>query len=137
MTQVYTDVTIQPVMYSDFGVNMTVHPVKKDLSLLTNDLAVIQSVKNIIQTNFYERPYQPRIGSGLVGMLFEQFTPQSQMMMESAITKAINNYEPRANLIAVNVSCNLDTGSVSAQIIFGMNNKTQPVILNMPLTRAR
>ena len=63
--------------------------------------AVKQSIKNLILTNHYERPFHPEIGSNLRAMLFENMTPQMNVLISRQIEELIQNYEPRARLIQV------------------------------------
>jgi len=125
------------VIYSDIPTNLTIHPVKKDLTRLTNEDAVKRSVRNIILTNFYDRPYQLRIGSGLMGLLFEQFTPLTQQAIRSAILNAIANDEPRAQTLDCTVSADLDTGDVTVAVVFSVLNNSQPIVLTVTLDRVR
>ena len=61
--------------YSDLDLNFTIHPVKKDINRNLGERAVINSVKNLILTNHYERPFQPNIGSNIRRLLFENLEP--------------------------------------------------------------
>ena len=55
----------------DFGRNV----VTNDVNTVTDIIAIKRSVKNLIQTNFYERPFHPELGCGVRELLFENFTP--------------------------------------------------------------
>jgi len=57
--------------YSDLDLNFTIHPVRKDINRWTDEQAVIHSVRNLLVTNHYERPFQPDLGSNVRRMLFE------------------------------------------------------------------
>ena len=57
--------------FSDLDLNFTKHPVRDDVNILTAERAVINSVKNLILTNHYERPFQPDLGSNIRRLLFE------------------------------------------------------------------
>ena len=132
-----TELSNPPVIYSDFMSNMDTHPVKGDLALLTNVDAVKRSIRNLLTTNFYERPYQPRIGSGLTGLLFEQINPTAEITLRNAIIACITNHEPRATLLNVTVDVDYDTGSISSSITFSTVNNIAPVTLTVALVRAR
>ena len=125
------------VLYSGFTTDLTPHPVKRDITLLTNDAAVKRSVRNLILTNFYERPYNPNLGSGLRHLLFEPATPVTIDAIRNQIINCIANHEKRAILIDVSVSADLDSGDISAVITFGINNKANPITLTLALDRVR
>jgi phage baseplate assembly protein W len=117
-------------IYSDFQTNLTVHPIKKDLTRLTNEDAVKRSIKNILLTNHYERPFRPRFGANLRKYLFENIDSIVIKHIENDILTAIENYEPRANVIKITVTSNPDNNAINASIIFSTINSLQTVTLN-------
>ena len=58
-------------VFKDLDLNFTPHPIKKDVSKHVNERAIINSVKNLVSTNFYERPFRPELGSNIRSLLFE------------------------------------------------------------------
>ena len=58
-------------LYSDLDLSLTLHPIFHDIMPLTDTDAVINAVRNLISTNFHERPFQPVLGSNLSNLLFE------------------------------------------------------------------
>ena len=58
-------------IYKDLDMTMAIHPIKKDLNRLIGEYAIINSVKNLLLTGHYERPFQPEIGSNVRRLLFE------------------------------------------------------------------
>ena len=76
----------------------------KDVNKLVDVQAVKRAVRNLVLTNFYEKPFHPEIGSGVRGMLFELATPLTAIALSQAIEDVINNYEPRAIINFVNVN---------------------------------
>ena len=93
----------------------------KDVNQLTNVQAVKRSVRNLVLTNFYEKPFHPEIGSGVREMLFENATPLTAIALSQAIEDVINNYEPRVAINFVNVSLS-DRNSYDITINFSINN---------------
>lgn len=124
-------------IYSDFNDNFTVHPVIKDLTLLKNEEAVKRSIKNILQTNYYERRFLPRYGANIRRYLFEPITEISLIHIKQDIIAAINNYEPRANIIDVVVSSALNDNSVQITVTFSTINSLLPVTVTSLLTLDR
>lgn len=117
-------------VYSDFLNNLTLHPIRKDVSRNVNEDAVKRSIKNILLTNYYERPFRPNFGANITKYLFEPLTPITLELIKSDIINAISNYEPRANIIDVTVSAdNSDNNSISVTVIFSVINNSNPVTL--------
>jgi len=57
--------------FSDLDLNFKLHPVKKDINIHLNELAITNSIKNLVLTNHYERPFQPNVGSNIRRLLFD------------------------------------------------------------------
>ena len=125
------------IFYSDIPTNFEVHPIKEDLILLTNESAVKRSIRNLLLTDPYERVFNPELGSGIKGSLFENLTKDSEYILKEKITETIINYEPRANLISVNVKALPDENSYSASVVFSVANNIAPVTLDLILRRVR
>jgi phage baseplate assembly protein W len=123
-------------IYVDFPTNFDFHPIRKDLSLLVNEDAVKRSLRNIVLTNFYERN-DPTVGANLTGQLFELATPQSRIVFEQTLRRAIENHEPRVQLISLQVAQDPDKNEVSATITFSIINTTEPITIKVLLTRVR
>jgi len=124
-------------IYSDFQSNLTVHPIKKDLTRLVDEDAVKRSIKNILLTNHYERPFRPRFGANLRKYLFENIDPVVTKHIENDILTAIENYEPRANIVDITVTSNPDNNAINVSIIFSTINSLQNVTLNTLITLDR
>ena len=125
-------------VFKDFNFNFTRHPVTGDIAKLTNISAVKASVKNLVQTNFYERPFHPEIGSDVRRALFEPMTPQVATRLGRNIEDVIVNFEPRAELISVIVNARIDMNAYEATIKFNVvNSETDEQTLNLFLERLR
>ena len=123
--------------FRDLDLNFTIHPVKKDINVHKNEYAIINAVKNLILTNFYERPFQPEIGSNVRRLLFENIDSIIAAQLERAIEDTILNYEPRvqiSNIIAVPVP---DENRYSIQLEFFVINNASPITINFFLERIR
>ena len=123
--------------YSDLDFRFTKHPVKKDLVLSYDEQAVIRSVKNLILTNHYERPFQPDIGSNVRRMLFEPISPLTANYLQKEISDVIKNYEPRATLNEVFVDMSPDENSYTVYMSFYLENQSTPITINFLLQRLR
>lgn len=99
--------------------------------------AIKRSVRNLIFTNYYERPFRSYLGSGVRQMLFENTTPLTANLLETAIRDVINNFETRVKLLAVTVSADLDRNGFNVQLQYVINNNLQPVVTSIFLERIR
>ena len=124
-------------IFSDLDLSFIQHPVTNKLSRKKNRDAVKQSVKSLILTDFYERPFKPNIGCSIRYYLFELFTPPVKQQMENAIREVIANHEPRAELIDVLVEERPDMNALTVSVAFFINNDPNPVVLDVILERVR
>jgi len=135
--QILTDHKIQKTVYSDFSTDFSRNVVTGQLNRKTNAEAVKQSIRNLLLTNRYERPFQPEIGSGLQGLLFENYTPGLELRAKKMIEEVFDNHEPRAQLMKVDVGGDPDRNALSFQITFRIINTTEPETLDIILERTR
>ena len=127
----------QPKRYKDLDLNFTSHPVRKDVNILTDDNAVIASVRNLLFTNFYERLFQPDIGSNLKALLFENMDYLTSVKIQRAITETINNYEPRVTISRLSVKPEYDSNSYACDMEFIILNRADPIRITFFLERVR
>ena len=123
--------------YSDLDLNFAIHPVKKDINRHTNETAVVNSIKNLILTNHYEKPFQPEIGSNVRRLLFENMDTITATTLKQEIEQTIKNYEPRANISRLNVSPDYDNNGFNVYMEFYVINRTNPITINFFLERIR
>lgn len=124
-------------IFSDIDINFIANPITGKLQRKTNRDAVRQSVKSLILTDFYERPFKSEIGCNLRYYLFELFTPATKQQMENAVKEVIENYEPRADVIGVLVEDRPDMNALTVSVAFMISNDPSPVILDVILERVR
>ena len=84
--------------FRDIDLDFNRNSVTNDVNIVEDVVAVKRALKNLVQTNFYERPFQPELGCGIRELLFENFTPMTKVFLERKIEEVIVNYEPRVNL---------------------------------------
>jgi len=126
-----------PTYYSDFLDNFIRHPVTNALAVATNAAAVIQAIKNLVNTNLEDRPFEPLVGTNTRASLFEPNDFIASDSLTTNITYAINTYEKRANLISVVVTPSADQNSLYIAITFSLINNPTPISFNMILKRVR
>jgi len=124
-------------IYSDLRKDMEVNPITNDLALKTDEEAVKESLKNLILTNKGERLFQPNLGSDVVKSLFDNMTPASIKVLETSIRNTINNYEPRANVLNIEVLPYYDENMVKINITFYVRNAEVPITVAVFLERTR
>jgi len=124
-------------IYKDLNLGFQQNTATKDIQKLTDVEAVKRSVRNLINTNHYEKPFHPEIGSNLRAMLFENITPQMNHIISKNIELLIRNYEPRCRLVQVNTQPMFDRNGYSCQISFYVINHPEPVTVESFLERLR
>ena len=124
-------------IYKDLNLGFQKNTATKDIQKLTDVEAVKRSVRNLIHTNHYEKPFHPEIGSNLRAMLFENITPQMNHIISKNIELLIRNYEPRCRLVQVNTQPMFDRNGYACQISFYVVNHPEPVTVESFLERLR
>jgi len=124
-------------IYKDLNLDFQQNTATKDIQKLTDVEAVKRSVRNLINTNHYEKPFHPEIGSNLRAMLFENITPQMNHMISKNVELLIKNYEPRCRLVQVNTQPMFDRNGYACQISFYVVNHPEPVEVESFLERLR
>lgn len=123
--------------FSDLDFNFTPHPVTGDVVRKFDEEAIKQSLKNLVLTQNFERPFHSEIGSQLRGLLFEPASPLLNATIKRAITDTVLNFEPRVQLINVVVSSMQDSNDLFVSIEFAIINTTRPIKVTMVLKRTR
>ena len=123
--------------YVDLDLDFTRHPVTNDVVKITDVEAVKRSVRNLINTQFYERPFHPELGCGVRDMLFENYTPITGIFMRRKIEEVLSNYEPRASLSSIQVNEQMDRNAIDVVVNFYVLNLPNPVSVTTTLQRIR
>ena len=124
--------------YTDLDLFFGKKSTSKDISKVTDILAVKRAVRNLVLTNHYEKPFHPEIGSGVRGILFEPMTPITAHILTRKIEDVIENFEPRVRLINVIAYPNLDRNAYKVSVEFYVvNMPTELVDLTLFLERLR
>lgn len=129
--------SIERRQYTDLDLNFSAHPVTGDIVKNKNINAIIGSVRNLLYTNFYERPFQPQIGSNLRRLLFEPIDSFTTNSIATDIRNTITNYEPRVSLEAIDVVPDYDNNGYNVSLTFFVQNDPEPIQVNFYLERVR
>tara|TARA_B100000902_G_scaffold9712_1_gene12002 strand:- start:2327 stop:2752 length:426 start_codon:yes stop_codon:yes gene_type:complete len=124
-------------IYSDLDLDFTRNPVTGDVVKLIDVDAVKRSVKNLIQTNHYERPFHPEIGSDVRALLFENMTPLTALNLERKVAEVLINFEPRASIESIVASPDIDANRYHLQISFYVVGIQSPIVVETFLQRLR
>ena len=103
--------------YSDLDLSLRLHPIRKDIVPLKDDQALKNSVKNLILTNFFERPFQSNLGGNLRGILFEPADAITELALEDNIKRVLKK-EPRIKTLFVEVTDLADNNAYRITVKF-------------------
>lgn len=123
--------------YSDFDINFKVHPVTKDLTRKFDEDAIKSSIRNLILTANYEKPFHSSIGSRLKHLMFEPITPALYGIIKQEIGNLVAAYEPRATLMDVITTYFPESNTIDIAIVFKMNGTSLVSQTSVSLERTR
>ena len=126
-TRIYKDLDL------DFGRNT----VTNDVNKLTDVEAVKRSVRNLINTNHFERPFHPEIGGNVRALLFENMTPLTALNLQRKIEEVLNNFEPRAKITQILADPDIDRNGYKLEIKFYVIGVQNPITVETFLERLR
>ena len=126
-TRIYKDLDL------DFGRNI----VTNDVNKLTEVEAVKRSVRNLINTNHFERPFHPEIGGNVRALLFEPMTPLTALNLQRKIEEVLKNFEPRANITQILADPDIDRNGYRLEIRFYVIGIQNPITVETFLERLR
>ena len=123
--------------YRDLDLNFKIHPIKKDINKHTAEMAVVNSIKNLVLTQHYEVSFQPEIGSNIQKLLFEPLDSVTGTLVEMEIKQIVQNFEPRASISFVQVFPDYDKNGFTVGMEFFIVNRTDPITIQFFLERVR
>jgi phage baseplate assembly protein W len=123
--------------YSDFATSFKPHPTTGELITLKNEDSIKQALKNLILTNIGERLFNPFFGSNVNKTMFELDSPFLVEDMKRYVTNAVNQFEPRVNLLMVDVYDEPDYQRLTVVVTFSVINTSEPISLNLFIRRVR
>ena len=123
--------------YSDLDLDFMINPVTGDINKKTGADAVKRSIRNLIFTNYYERPFKSNIGSDVTRLLFDNVDVMTATFLEDAIIRLINNFEPRVRLQSVSVTVDYDNNGFGVVMQYVIVNTETPATFNLFLERIR
>jgi len=125
------------VNYKDLDLDFGRNVVTNDVNKLTNIEAVKRSVRNLINTSHFERPFHPEIGSDVRALLFENMTPLTTLNLQRKVQEVLINFEPRIRLVQIYATPDYDGNSYQLSVYFYVIGTTELVTVQTFLERLR
>tara|TARA_B100001057_G_C22862703_1_gene955225 strand:+ start:804 stop:1229 length:426 start_codon:yes stop_codon:yes gene_type:complete len=123
--------------FRDIDLSFSRNTVTNDVNVIEDVIAIKRAVKNLVQTNHYERPFHPELGCGVRELLFENFTPLTAVFLKRKISEVLQNYEPRIQLTNVAVDDDQDGNRLVVDIYFNIIGVSGPQQVTTLLKRLR
>ena len=123
--------------WADLDLSLTKHPIKKDIVPLRDDNAIKNAVKNLILTNFYERPFQLDKGANLIALLFEPANEFTSLEMEESIRDVLDLYEPRISVGEIRCTDDVNKNSWKIKVNYVIKSLNIPSKIDVTLKRLR
>ena len=104
--------------FKDISLSFSPHPVTKDLPVLTNERAIVRSVRNLVETIPTERFFNSLIGTDIRDTLFSNFDRMNVMMIEDQIREVLGNFEPRVSNVGATGKARPDDNTLEVTVLF-------------------
>lgn len=130
-------ITRKQSYYKDLDLNFLAHPVTGDVSTKIDEEAIKQALRIILLTENYERPFHSEIGSPVKALLFEPATPLLNNMLKRIIGETIVNFEPRVEIIDVDVVNRVDENELTVSVFFKVIGSSVTFTVNINVERTR
>ena len=124
-------------VYSDLTTTFTPHPLTGRPTVLRNEDAVNQAVRNVVLTNRYERLYEPNLNDTVRERLFELFDDPGVTELRRVIATALENHETRTTLLDVEIIERRDENELFVRIVHEPRNGNGPQTVDVLLDRIR
>ena len=123
--------------YSDLDLDFQINPITGDINKKKGVDAVKRSLRNLIFTSYYERPFNSSLGSDVPKLLFDNVDLVTASLLEDALKRLINIYEPRVQLTSLVVFADIDNHGFNVQMEYIILNTETPATFNIFLERIR
>lgn len=105
-------------IYKDIDISFAKNPNTLDISKKIDVSSVKQALKLLINTQYYEKPFNPEFGSSIRSLLFQPFGIETSSRLQDEIKQTIDNFEPRVRVQSILCDPNLDTQEYFIEIAF-------------------
>jgi len=124
--------------FKDISLSFIPHPVTKDIPVLSNERAIIRSVRNLVETIPSERFFNSLLGTGVRDSLFEMFSIETVTIIEDQVRNTVLNFEPRVENVGIQVDASPDENEIEVVVFFdiiGLEVPTQSFSFILEPTR--
>ena len=132
---------VDTYIYKDLSLFFTPNPVSGDVTMVTDVQDIKRSVRNLVLTNRFDKPFHPEIASHVRDLLFEPFTPITATLVRNRIEMVLENYEPRVTVTSVDIVDpefqHMDNNSLNVSINFTLKNDPNIQTVDILLERVR
>ena len=132
---------VDTYIYKDLSLFFTPNPVSGDVTMVTDVQDIKRSVRNLVMTNRFEKPFHPEVASHVRDLLFEPFSPVTINLLRNRIETVLTNYEPRVTLTDVEVEDpdfqRMDNNELNVRIFFTLKNDPEIQTVDVLLERVR
>jgi len=123
--------------HRDLDLSLKIHPIRKDIIPLKDDAAVKNAVRNLLISNFYERPFQSDLGANLRGLLFEPAGMLTNIQIKDSIRFCIEKYEPRVSVDSIDITDVVDENRYIIEVFFTIKEFSTQESVEIVLRRLR
>ena len=111
--------------------------VNGDIYKKENAAAVKQAIKNLLLTNFSEKPFQPKFGGNLNSLLFALNTDIDDDELREQIISSIDIFEPRAKVLNIESNLKDDSHEIKVTVTFQVISTSETLTTEVNITRLR
>lgn len=123
--------------WSDLDLSLKIHPIRKDIIPLKDDAAIKNAVKNLLISNFYERPFQDDLGANLRGLLYEPADVITEIELRDNIREVLTKYEPRITVTNIVIRDNSQANEYGITVNFNIKEYDSADSVEIVLRRLR
>ena len=123
--------------WSDLDLSLKIHPIRKDIIPLKDDAAIKNAVKNLLISNFYERPFQDDLGANLRGLLYEPADIITEIELRDDIREVLTKYEPRITVTNIVIRDNSQANEYGITVNFNIKEYDSADSVEIVLRRLR
>lgn len=123
--------------FTDIDFSFIPHPITKDITILRDEDAIKQAVRNLVYTQNYEKPFRPDIGCQTIGLLFENISSLTSIMIQKSVETVLRNFEPRIRVLNIHVDVSPDENGYNLTVEYMILNHQEPFRFTFFLERLR
>jgi phage baseplate assembly protein W len=123
--------------HRDLDLSLKIHPIRKDIIPLKDDNAIKNALRNLLVSNFYDRPFSRDKGANLKGLLFEPADVITRITMRKNLETVIRKYEPRVLTRSIIINDSPDTNSYHIKVNFKIKENDTDESVSIVLRRLK